>query len=454
MVDSPSTHCIQFIDPIDAIYTELSFLLWIWNHLQIRFFLPSVFHAGESFTYQRLRIGFYSYVTLSRFMHLTLCLYFILPALSILCGGESLTKKFTHLILRLLLEPWATSQTSFYSLLSRPSYLHYLMRGRVIHLAVHASNSRLCCLDFRLPCRSHPSCPQYFIWGRFTYQEFTHLTPRLCYLDLKVLREPHPCSSKYLMRGRVTCQEISSFLPSVFYAGESFTHQGLRISFYGYVTWKWSHPSYLQYLTQEGSPCIRPACTHDSQVASQSSFLFAPSILRENGLVLCHVSGWLAKKGKLKFFPKSLFSIKFHPLVVTASIPLNIVRLHSCSFISFASSLSLPCKAAAVAPVSFVFFSYIGFCSNARTRCYSILGKNLPTFSSQLLWGTYRLPAFIRKGDPTICSMRARIMVYARYILLVGFARWNLLNGICSIESAWWSSLDESARRNLLDGSY
>lgn len=110
-------------------FTHFSFI-YQGLPLQSPSFLPSVPHAGESFTHQASRIRSFAFVSIS-------------------CRGELPIKRFTHLILRL------------YYLDSRLPCLQYPMQGRVSPIELYASDS-----SPLLFCRPCPVCPQYLMWER------------------------------------------------------------------------------------------------------------------------------------------------------------------------------------------------------------------------------------------------------------------------------------------------
>ena len=74
-------------------------LLGPWTTLQTSFFLPSISHSEENFTYQDLRIWFWGYVTWT----LDYSIDLILLVFSISCWREFYLSMFTHLTLALIL---------------------------------------------------------------------------------------------------------------------------------------------------------------------------------------------------------------------------------------------------------------------------------------------------------------------------------------------------------------
>ena len=112
--------------------------------------------------------------------------------------------------LTLLFEPFSTD---FIFLALRISYKGESLIKKFKHLIFW-----LCYLDLQLSCRSHPFCLQYFIQERVTNQEV------------------HASNSLALLFRPLTTLQISSFLSSEFYAGENHLLRGFCIWFYGYVT--------------------------------------------------------------------------------------------------------------------------------------------------------------------------------------------------------------------------
>ena len=188
--------------------------------LQSSSFLPSVSHAGESFTYQGLRIWFYGYVTWT----LDYSADLILLAFSISCGGEFHLSRFTHLILRLCYLDLG--------LLCRhhPSCLQYLMQGRVPSIKVYASNSSAMLL------------------GPWSILQTSSFLPSISHAGEILPIKVYPSDFSAMLLGPWSTLQISSFLPSVSHAGESFTYQGLRICFFGYINWTLEYSANLIFF--------------------------------------------------------------------------------------------------------------------------------------------------------------------------------------------------------------
>ena len=118
---------------------------------------------------------------ISKLTHLILHLHytadFILPTLSILCGGESSIKMFKHLILRLcdLVLDYSTNFTL-------PALSIRCGGGPLIKTFTHLI-LRLCYLGFRLLCGFHLFVLSISCGGEPPIKRFTHLILRFCSLD-------------------------------------------------------------------------------------------------------------------------------------------------------------------------------------------------------------------------------------------------------------------------------
>ena len=155
-------------------------------------------------------------------------------ALSISCGGEFHLLRFTHLIL------WLCYLDFGLLCRSHSSCLQYLMQERVLPTKVYTSDSLAWTLEYA---------------AVLILFAFSISCGKECLLITACAFDPYQCQFVILLRpnalfypGQIAfyCR-FSFFVPLVFYTGESFTYQGLQISFFGFAIWTLEYSAVLAF---------------------------------------------------------------------------------------------------------------------------------------------------------------------------------------------------------------
>ena len=140
----------------------------------------------------------------------------------------------------MLLGPWSTLQTLSFL----PSISH---AGKILPIKGYASDFRLYYLDLKVLYRPHPSCLQYLMRGEFYLSRFMHPIGLRIWFFGYVTWTLDYSASLILLAFSISCRG-EFYLSRLAHLTLLMHPIGLRIWFFGYVTWTLEYSANLILL--------------------------------------------------------------------------------------------------------------------------------------------------------------------------------------------------------------